>query len=273
MISRTLTDAAGKELYKETAVYEPVVESRYSRVTKTVDGDAAAPSVVTQATSDQLGRVVEERMKGTADSVVVHGYDKLGNKVSTIDPNGNVSRWEYDHAGRVTKETNAAGKSSLTAYDALGNKVSTTDPKGNATLFHYDAAGRLIRQEAPFEGGTRAVSRYFYDAAGNVLRQEVLCGAPGEPEAWRKTEYRYDNRNRVTDTILFEADGSENRTRYEYDAAGNKVAVYTGMLGDSLDGAAKTTCEYNRFGKVVKMVDPRSNPRLHQILHHYFSHR
>ena len=46
---------------------------------------------------------------------------------------------------------------------------------------------------------------------------------------------------------------------YEYDAAGNKVAVYTGMLGDSLDGAAKTTCEYNRFGKVVKMVDPRSN--------------
>lgn len=31
------------------------------------------------------------------------------------------------------------------------------------------------------------------------------------------------------------------------------------MLGDSLDGAAKTTCEYNRFGKVVKMVDPRSN--------------
>ena len=259
VISRTLTDAAGKELYKETAVYEPVVESRYSRVTKTVDGDAAAPSVVTQATSDQLGRVVEERMKGTADSVVVHGYDKLGNKVSTIDPNGNVSRWEYDHAGRVTKETNAAGKSSLTAYDALGNKVSTTDPKGNATLFHYDAAGRLIRQEAPFEGGTRAVSRYFYDAAGNVLRQEVLCGAPGEPEAWRKTEYRYDNRNRVTDTILFEADGSENRTRYEYDAAGNKVAVYTGMLGDSLDGAAKTTCEYNRFGKVVKMVDPRSN--------------
>ncbi|GKH47843.1 hypothetical protein CE91St45_24050 [Oscillospiraceae bacterium] len=259
VISRTLTDAAGKELYKETAVYEPVVESRYSRVTKTVDGDAAAPSVVTQATSDQLGRVVEERMKGTADSVVVHGYDKLGNKVSTIDPNGNVSRWEYDHAGRVTKETNAAGKSSLTAYDALGNKVSTTDPKGNATLFHYDAAGRLIRQEAPFEGDARAVSRYFYDAAGNVLRQEVLCGAPDEPEAWRKTEYRYDNRDRVTDTILFEADGSENRTRYEYDAAGNKVAVYTGMLGDSLDGAAKTTCEYNRFGKVVKMVDPRSN--------------
>ncbi|WP_306576091.1 RHS repeat-associated core domain-containing protein [Anaerotruncus massiliensis (ex Togo et al. 2019)] len=259
VISRTLTDAAGKELYKETAVYEPVVESRYSRVTKTVDGDAAAPSVVTQTTSDQLGRVVEERVKGTADSVVVHGYDKLGNKVSTIDPNGNVSRWEYDHAGRVTKETNAAGKSSLTAYDALGNKVSTTDPKGKATLFHYDAAGRLIRQEAPFEGGARAVSRYFYDAAGNVLRQEVLCGAPDEPEAWRKTEYRYDNRDRVTDTILFEADGSENRTRYEYDAAGNKVAVYTGMLGDSPDGAAKTTCEYNRFGKVVKMVDPRSN--------------
>ena len=34
--------------------------------------------------------------------------------------------------------------------------------------------------------------------------------------------------------------------------------LYT-SLGDSPAGAAKTTCEYNRFGKVVKMVDPRSN--------------
>lgn len=259
VISKTVSDAAGAELCQETAVYEPVVEGKYSRMTRTVAGDAAAPSIVTQTTSDHLGRVVEERVKGAADSVVVHSYDKLGSKVSTIDPNGNVTRWEYDHAGRVTKETNAANQSVLTAYGALGNKVSTTDPKGNVTLFHYDAAGRLIRQEAPFEGNSHAVSKYFYDAVGSVLRQEVLCSAPGEPEAWRKTEYRYDSRNRVVDTILFEADGSENRTRYEYDAVGNKITMYTGMLGDSPDGAAKTACEYNRFGKVTKMVDPRSS--------------
>ena len=259
VISKTVTDAADTELYKETAVYEPVVESRYSRVTKTVDGDAAAPSVITQTTSDQLGRVVEERVKGPVDSVNVHGYDKLGNRISTIDPNGNVTTWEYDHVGRVVKETNAAGKTTLAAYDALGNKVSATDTKGNVTRFAYDAAGRLLRQESPFEGDACAVSRYFYDAAGNVLRQEVLCSAPGETETWRRTEYRYDDRNRVIDTILFETDGSGNRTRYEYDAVGNKTVMYSGVLGDSLDGAAKTTCEYNRFGKVTKMVDPRSN--------------
>lgn len=259
VISKTVTDAAGMELYKETAVYEPVVDGRYSRSTRTVAGDEAAPSIVTQTTSDQLGRVVEERVKGPADSVVAYTYDKLGNRLTQTDPNGNVTVWEYDHAGRAVKETNAAGKSALTVYDALGNKASVTDPKGGVTLFHYNAAGSLLRQESPYEGNARAVSKYFYDAVGNVLRQEVLCSAPDEPEVWRKTEYLYDNRNRVTDTILFEMDGSENRTRYEYDAVGNKTAMYTGMLGDSLDGASKTTCEYNRFGKVTKMVDPRSN--------------
>ena len=262
MASRTITDTGGKELAKETSVFTPVVQSKFSRVVKTVAGEANAPAVVTETLTDQAGRVRQETVKGSgslADAVISYTYDKLGNKLSQTDARGNVTKWEYDYAGRVVKETNAAGKASLTVYDALGNKTETTNPAGNTAHFSYDALGRLLQQESPFDGDAKAIVLYDYDAAGNVLRQRTLCSAPGELEQWRKTEYLYDSRNRLTDTLLFEEDGSENRTHYEYDNMGNKLAVYTGILGDSPDGAQKTSYTYDRFGNVLTMIDPRSN--------------
>lgn len=242
--------------------YDPVYQSKYLRKIKTITGDANAPAVVTETLADQVGRVRQETVKGSgslADAVVSYTYDKLGNKLSQTDALGHVTKWEYDYAGRVVKETNAAGKTSLTVYDALGNKTETTDPAGNTAHFFYDALGRLLWQESPFDDDAKAVVLYDYDAAGNVLRQRTLCSALGEPEQWRKTEYLYDSRNRLTDTLLFEEDGSENRTHYEYNNVGNKLAVYTGMLGDSPDGAQKTSYTYDRFGNVLTMIDPRSN--------------
>ncbi|WP_101909222.1 RHS repeat domain-containing protein [Marasmitruncus massiliensis] len=257
--SKTVTDTGGKELSKETSVFTPVVQSKFSRVVKTITGDTNAPSVVTETLTDQAGRVRQETVKGSgslADAVVSYTYDRLGNKLSQTDALGHVTKWEYDYAGRVVKETDAELANVVIKYDALGNKISVTDPNGNITLFTYDALNRLIIQDSPLDGTERSVTRYFYDAAGNIIKQEVLYAVYDEETEWKTTEYVYDSRNRVIDTILFRQDYDQRRTRFVYDNVGNKLAVYTGMLDDSTDGAEKITYTYDRFGNVLTAADP-----------------
>ena len=64
----------------------------------------------------------------------------------------------------------------------------------------------------------------------------------GYNDEWRATRYTYDSRNRVIDTIQYDDRADrEIRTRFVYDGLGNKITQYTGMLGDSIDGAAVTS--------------------------------
>ena len=170
-------------------------------------------------------------------------------------------KFEFFYAGRQTREINAVGRSVYTTYDALGRKVKSRDRAGHDTLFTYDAAGRLIQQEATFYKSFHTFTRYYYDAAGNLTRQDQLCCEEdyemGYNDEWRTTRYTYDSRGRVVDTIQYDDRADrEIRTRFVYDGAGNKITQYTGMLGDSIDGAAVTAYTYDRFGKPLTTTDP-----------------
>jgi RHS repeat-associated protein len=243
------------ELAKSTTAYTDAVEGKYFVVTGTVLGDATAPAVVSSTKTDQRGRTVEQR---SGDAVSRFTYDLSGNQLTAIDPLGHTVSREYDWAGRVVSETvphEGGTVTAVTAYDELGRKTASRDFRGNGASFRYDDLSRLTRQESDFEGSARAVTEYTYDAAGNVLTQRSSCGEPGGAEAWRQTENLYDLRNRITDTIL--RDGSaEHRSRTVYDAAGNKVEVWSGMLGNSDAGSHKTRCTYDRFGNVLTSTDP-----------------
>ncbi|WP_066456821.1 RHS repeat-associated core domain-containing protein [Anaerotruncus rubiinfantis] len=243
---------------EETHTYNPSA-GRATKLERILTiGDTNAPTVTKFILKDPMDRVVTEQL---GDLVTSYEYDRAGNQILKLDPRGYYTQWEYDYAGRVVRERNAVGNSIYTTYDALGRKVKARDYIGSDSFFTYDAAGRLIQQETPFNDEANAITRYFYDAAGNVVKQAVLISEPwyemGYNDEWRETQYIYDSRGRVIDTIQYDdrAD-QEIRTRFAYDGVGNKVSQYTGMLGDSITGAALTSYTYNRFGAVLTMTDP-----------------
>ncbi|WRS28607.1 RHS repeat-associated core domain-containing protein [Oscillospiraceae bacterium MB08-C2-2] len=255
ILSKTTT-GPGITPYEERYSYDDAFDPAQGlrKDTKEVIGDANSPTVISTVLRDVLERVREEAV-GAA--VTRYAYNQAGNRISQTDPLGNITLWAYDYAGRMETETRTTESGSVTAvtsYNPLGHKQNFRDFRGNSTTFLHDAAGRLLEQSVDLNGSERMITRYAYNPSGEVTSQKSLAG----DGFWRETGYTYDSCSRVVDTILY--DGStQTRTRFEYDALGNKTVVYTGMLGSSIAGAAKTTYTYDRFGSVQTMTDPIGN--------------
>lgn len=159
--------------------YDDAAESGlYQKVTKTVVGDAAAPSIVTTQYTDKCGNVVKtgQFLNGT-EHLDTFVYDYVGNKtleLSAADAARNLpfsAKYEYNENGQVVKAYNAAGQFTSSTYNALGQLIQTTDYAGTPTAYTYDALGRLLSQTVTIEDDITAVSKYEYDGCGNIIRE------------------------------------------------------------------------------------------------------
>ena len=117
-----------------------------------------------------------------------------------------TQRNEYDYAGRAVKTYNAENQYTTQTYDALGNLTAATDYAGTPTTYTYDALGLQLKKTILIETGKTASSRYTYDPNGNVLREEIPSHAVGSTAAWRRTDYQYDSRSRLTAALQYEGD-------------------------------------------------------------------
>ncbi len=214
-------------VYRETYEYNDAYTSTLSLVIKTVHGDENAADIVTKTYINKYGETVKEDVGGV---VTEYEYDYVSNPIRVYYDDTALATYTYDHAGNVTSEKNALGKTRTITYDAIGRKVSESDYKGNITNYTYDAAGRLLTMTAPFADGVNTTVKYYYDANGNVIKQQQTAQADNSAEVvWRTVEYKYDCMNRVTDITNHVSDTSKQYTHYKYDAAGNLTHVYTGM--------------------------------------------
>jgi len=152
---------------------------------------------VEQTVYDGLGRVIENRARGHWDGSTVEGgqrslsyYDPAGNKLVQIAPDGAITRYEYDTAGHVVRESAMANRAALPAsaggvppsvapdsavdrhtrisYDALGRRVET---QREAVQFWEPTANsdQIITNMSPPSLVT--LQRLSYDAAGSVLQE------------------------------------------------------------------------------------------------------
>ena len=142
----------------------------------------------------------------------LEGYDALGQRVSSTDPLGNSTQYQWDALGRLTQVTDALGGTTKQTWDAQDNLLSVTDAKGNTHQFAYDKAGRQIKETRPLGGVIQTV----WDAAGQ-LSQRTNAGG--------------------------------NQTVYTWDAGGNLTQTQAKLAGGQVDET--TTFTYNSDGELT----------------------
>ena len=223
-------------------------------------------------------------------------FDSRGNVTSKTDAAGNAIKYTYSRSGNVLSIEEGANDITRYSYDIFGNRTSKTDALGNTTTYTYDKNGnqlirtmqmttptgiRTLTTTSTYDSANNVTSildaegnltRYEYDANNN---QTAIVDALG-----RRTEMRYDDKNKLVETILPDDtpnDLTDNpRIKATYDAAGNRTSITdadgrttaytqdalnrpTGMiLSDStpgnLSGNPRITVEYDRAGRMSALV-------------------
>jgi YD repeat-containing protein len=134
----------------------------------------------------------------------------------------NYTLYEYDSAGRVTKEIEyywqTPGDMKEYEYDASGNLIKETYTSGDQSIVRektseYDAKNRLIRRSTKSGDEFSHEELYTYDSNGNLISM-ISYNADGSLRS--KELYCYDIAGRLLE-IQFNPDDIEHRYRHVYE--------------------------------------------------------
>lgn len=193
-------------------------------------------------------------------------YDARGNRLSSTDEFGRVSRATWTAFNDLSTSTDALGNTTTFSYDSAGNLISRanpgdaeasggsvamtldpvtklpsalTDELGNAWRFEYNSFGQTTKATSP----AGRITRYEYDASGrNVATIDPLG---------RRITFEYDADDHVVrSTYVGDPAAPVNRTAsWTYDIAGNQTS-------ETDPNGRTTTMEYDRSGRAVATVAP-----------------
>lgn len=239
-------DAAGQVKSTVDAVGITTTFS-YNKVGQLTTTSSGGHSVIT--TYNRFGAATKVQKGNEIISTV---YDTVGRKTQQIDGNGNKTLFFYDTSGRLTHTVNALGEVSETTYDGFGqvqetrryyNRISTSGLSGGAVStaltgrlkatgsdgrthsITYDRLGQKISEQ----NGLNLKSAYTYNEFGELTRSDIWKTTGGLRNI---TDYTYTARGQRKDTIHYginaESQADDSLVRYEYDAFGNVVRVWTG---------------------------------------------
>ncbi|MBR6924564.1 MAG: RHS repeat protein, partial [Oscillospiraceae bacterium] len=170
---------------------------------------------------------LESRSVSEADRYEVNGEEKIVNsEVKTI----------YDKAGNPAVIINNSGITEINEYDILNRLVSKTTGKRSA-----DIADNALTADKLTDSVTQ---KWSYDVQGNVR-----CEYDGNGF---KTEYQYDELNRLVNTIQKYGSDKTAETRKSYDLDGNLTEEVSLIDGNQ---TGKESFVYDGLGRVVQKSD------------------
>ena len=167
-------------------------------------------------------------------------FDLMGNLVKTslhrVDTQDGVDEWEvtlyeFDGRGLVTKQVDALGNITTFTYDGNGNQVSKTDPDGYTTEYTYNALDLVTSINY---NNTKEVS-YRYNATGDLVSMTDWLGT---------TTFELDLLHQITAAT----DHKGNRVEYTYDGVGNQTSI-------AYPDGTKATYEYDLVGNQTKVTE------------------
>ncbi|MGO4536562.1 RHS repeat-associated core domain-containing protein [Leifsonia sp. 2MCAF36] len=165
---------------------------------------------------------------------------------------------QYDAAGRIVKQWDAAGKLRTLDYSTPG-QTTYTDTLGRTSVYFYDSAFRITKVKHPdgttaafaFDGQNNVTSstdenkrttKYTYDGSGNILTETAPSG--------QVVKYTHTTTGLLATKT--DAGGLKGRSRtwaYEYDGAGHLTATH------QPDGTTLAN-RYDASGDLVASVQP-----------------
>jgi RHS repeat-associated protein len=217
-----------------------VTETRYDeagQVVATVD----ATGIETAHAYDAVGRLVSYQFGNRPAATREIIYDGTAYEEELTDPEGRVTKFEFDELGRVFKTTDAANGQTLVGYNLLGSAKTVTDPAGMQTSFSFDELGRTVSIDPPYAG----IETLVYDQTGNVVRRQKpdLCHVAQD----------YDAMGRLVARRTANGAGSCANApvdeEFGYDARGLLVAAQNDDVG--------LIREYDVLGRMLREIDTR----------------
>lgn len=209
-------------------------------------------ALATQTAAD--GGSVRNTYTTGIEGAIGGGNTPTGLPLTTTDPRGKITRYQYFKSGDLAQVTQPSGLVTKFTYDALGRKltetvVSDAQPTGTTSNFTYDKLSRVVSSTEPVATNVITLGKHqqktvsTYDADGNVVRTEVSDVLGGDPS--RVMTFEMDDHGRAEKAV--DAEGSE--TTYTYDILGNKTSM--------------VDANGNRFSYVYTARNMMAETRLH----------
>lgn len=200
------------------------------------------PQRLTTYSYDANGNLLSRSVKDKATNetrTVSYTYNGFGQVLTVDGPRTDVSdvtTYEYDTSGNLTKITNALGHETLiTSHDAHGKPLSITDPNGTVTTLSYLPRGWLTSMTTAGDSTT-----YSYDKAGQLTSVTMANGVV--------LNYEYDAAHRLTAIV----DSAGNRIEYTLDSYGNRTRTDIKDATGTIKSYAQQV--YNDLGQLKQTV-------------------
>ncbi|MBI3898836.1 MAG: LysM peptidoglycan-binding domain-containing protein [Gammaproteobacteria bacterium] len=248
-----------------------------SRNPATGNYEIGVADIVTTQVYDGNGNVI--RSVDANGNTSYFYYDKLSQKTLTVDPANYVTRFEYDAAGNLMRQTQYAAKLSLMLTPASPsdpttiinnvNPPATPNPDNRVTEYDRNKMGRVTQQRTlsvgyvDVDSGTgatttrnaSAATSYIYNGLGQAIQQTNANSNVSNvtyDSAGRKTQEQGASFSDHTGTSVRAS------TLYTYDGLGN-VVLKRAQGNTSTGGDEVTRYFYNANGWFTsQIVDPKT---------------
>ncbi len=296
----SFADALGRDTMSVTPIdaadKDTLASSTYQRATVRTVYDAAGQDTLIVSTGPSLHISVLPAHGSAPDAPLemlwVHKTYDAGGLVRALsrwstpqaDAGTVTTQWDYDNAGRKTREVAADGNIDSSSYDHAGNRVGERTRRGYRLGMDYDPAGQLVRRIIPAVSYPELANRSFYFGGTYPMYGDGLV-IPADTET-----FAYDSAGRLVRAYngeahvdrsyytngLIKTDSLRIRTWLPLDSIGGSMGAHQYGLRYTydLDGRRKTLEHpaqlapdnygadqygYDAGGRLASVVDGFSN--------------